>query len=173
MGEKWQVTPTGSDPQPSPMVSAKPLLEASVTVTVAFCEVCMVTVAGVTVRLKVVPPPVIVTGCDVDGLCERVSAIDGHNAVEPGCRFGISVATPLASSVAVPTTVVPLLKVTVPVGAGPAIADNRGHQNHLRVRAGRRASAQSWSRWQWFLPPTESHPCPCSPGRSCPRHRPP
>ena len=69
MGEKWQVTPAGSDPQPSPMVSAKPLLEASVTVTVCILRGLHGHGGGVTIRLKVVPPAEIVTGCDVDGLC--------------------------------------------------------------------------------------------------------
>jgi hypothetical protein len=38
---KWQVTAAGSDAQPIPMLaSAKPLIEVSVTATVAFCPVC-------------------------------------------------------------------------------------------------------------------------------------
>jgi len=69
IGAKWQVTPAGSEAQPSPMVSVNPLLEVIVTVTVAFCEVFMVTVGGVTVMSKVELPVEMVTGCEVDGLC--------------------------------------------------------------------------------------------------------
>jgi hypothetical protein len=37
----------------------------------------------------------------------------------PAARFGASVATPLASKEDEPKIVVPILKVTVPVGVGP------------------------------------------------------
>ena len=68
MGEKWHVTPTGSDAHPSPIVSANPLLEVNVTLIVAFCVVLIVIVGGVTPTLKLPPAPVIETGSEVDGL---------------------------------------------------------------------------------------------------------
>ena len=49
MAAKWQLTATGSEEQPRPMVPVKLAFEVRVTVTVAFCELAMVTVAGVTV----------------------------------------------------------------------------------------------------------------------------
>jgi hypothetical protein len=67
MLEKWQLTPAGSDPQPRPMVSVKPATEVSVTVSVAFWPVGMLTVAGVTVRPNDVPLVVIETEADWDG----------------------------------------------------------------------------------------------------------
>ena len=67
--EKWQVTPGGRDAHPRPMESEKPMMEVSVTLTVALCFVAMVTEAGVTARLNPTAVPETVTGWDVDGLC--------------------------------------------------------------------------------------------------------
>ena len=50
--EKLQLTPAGSEAQPSPMVSAKPSVEVTETFTDMFCVVATVTLSGVTVRLK-------------------------------------------------------------------------------------------------------------------------
>jgi negative regulator of sigma E activity len=67
--EKWQLTPAGSDAQPSPMVSVKPLIEVRFTLTVALCVVATVTLGGVTVRLNPEPGLLIVVEADVDGEC--------------------------------------------------------------------------------------------------------
>jgi len=50
--EKWQVTPAGSDAQPSPMVSVKPATEARFTVIIAFCVVAIVTLGGFTMTVN-------------------------------------------------------------------------------------------------------------------------
>jgi hypothetical protein len=52
--EKWQLTPGGSDAQPSPILSVKPSSEVSVTVTVTLCVVATDTLGGDTVRVKAV-----------------------------------------------------------------------------------------------------------------------
>ena len=67
-GVKWQVMPAGSDPQPNPMVSVNPAAEVSVTVTVAFSDVAIDTLAGLTAIVKPLAVPETDTGADVDGL---------------------------------------------------------------------------------------------------------
>ena len=69
IGVKWQVMPAGSDPQPSPMVSVKPLCDVSVNATVAFSPVAMVTLAGLTAIVKPLAVPETDTGAEVDALC--------------------------------------------------------------------------------------------------------
>lgn len=65
--EKWQVTPAGSDEQPSPIVSEKPATEVRSTVTVAFCVVAIVTLGGLTITLKDVAVLETETAADEEG----------------------------------------------------------------------------------------------------------
>jgi hypothetical protein len=66
--EKWQETPAGSDAQPNPTVSVKVPFELRFTVTVAFCDVAMVTLEGVTPRLNGVGVPETGTAGEVEVL---------------------------------------------------------------------------------------------------------
>ncbi len=70
--EKWQVTPAGSDAQPSPTVSVKLPFELRFTVTVAFFEVAMVTLEGVTPRLNGVGVPETGTAGEEEGCDPRL-----------------------------------------------------------------------------------------------------
>ena len=58
----------GSEPQPKAMVSVKPPCEARFTEMVAFSPVFMVSVAGLSVRLKLLAVPLTVTAGEVEVL---------------------------------------------------------------------------------------------------------
>lgn len=68
--EKWQLTPAGKEAQPRPMVSENPSTEVKPTLTVAFCVVAIVTLAGRTVTAKLVTVPAMETAGEVDGECK-------------------------------------------------------------------------------------------------------
>ena len=69
--EKWQLTPAGSEAQPSPMVSVKPLIELRVTVTVMFWVVATDGLSGVTVSVKPEAGLSMAVAVEVDGLWYR------------------------------------------------------------------------------------------------------
>jgi hypothetical protein len=52
LAEKWQFTAAGSERHPKPMLSAKPLLELRLIVTVVFCDETRVMDAGLTATPK-------------------------------------------------------------------------------------------------------------------------
>src|SRR5450756_2144604 len=122
--EKWQVTAAGSDPQPSPMVSAKPLIEVRFTEIVVFCLVFSVTEVGDVVSEKLDGRLVTVTEivADVDGACSASPLYAATMLYVPTARLGVRLAAPVASTVTVPRTVAPDLNCTVPVGVGPDVA---------------------------------------------------
>src|SRR5579863_2690940 len=66
---KWQVTPMGRVPQPSPMVSAKPLLDLNVMEMVVFCVDARVTLSGLMVMPKPVGVPDIWMADEVEAPC--------------------------------------------------------------------------------------------------------
>jgi hypothetical protein len=107
-GEKWQLTPAGSEAQPKPMVSVNPLLELRLMVTEVFCERAMEIDGGVRVMAKEEFVVETGSGCEVEGEWELSPAYAATMLEEPGARLGISVATPLAFSNAEP-----LVKTTV------------------------------------------------------------
>ena len=120
-GEKWQLTPAGSEAQPKLTVSVNPLLELRLMVTEVFCELAMETDGGVRVMAKVVFVVETDSGCEVEGEWELSPPYAAMMLEEHGARLGISVATPLAFNCAEPTVVEPLVKTTVPVAVGPVV----------------------------------------------------
>jgi hypothetical protein len=65
--EKWQKTPAGSEAQPRPMVSVNVPLELRLTVTVAFWEVAILTLEGLTANVNCVGVPETVIAGEEDG----------------------------------------------------------------------------------------------------------
>jgi len=67
-GEKWQVTAAGTDAQPRPMVSVKPVTELRLTVMMVYWVVCSVTAEGVSVSEKSVTAVEMESGCEVEAV---------------------------------------------------------------------------------------------------------